>query len=193
MPLHLRYYGDPILQTRCKEVEEITPEIRELVSQMIKTMDAHGGCGLAAPQVGHLIRLFITNVEGVDKNGYVIYGTPRGYVNPVVTSFSTREWEMTEGCLSLPYVKKGRVQKKNHIGVDGIKRPWAISIEATDLDGKVIKQELEGFPARNFLHELDHLNGVMIVDRCSPDVKKTIEPFLEELKAFQKSSSSEAN
>ncbi len=149
----LKYYGDPVLRKKAKPIEEITDEIRDLAYQMIQIMEQYKGCGLAATQVGVLYRLFVSNVEREDENGEVHLGEAKVYINPVISNPSNILVEHSEGCLSIPKLSLP------------IERPLSITIEATDLEGRRFKKECYGFLARNMMHENDHLNGVLHIDR----------------------------
>jgi peptide deformylase len=168
--LQIRYYGDPVLRQVAKPVEKITEDIRELCQNMIETMLHYDGIGLAAPQVGHLLRIFVSNLDYEDANGELHLGEPKVYINPVLTSPSTSLVERSEGCLSIPklYVP--------------LARPLTIHLEATDLDGSCFTEECYGYQARNRMHENDHLNGVLFVDRIKGRRRTDLEPTLRRIK-----------
>jgi peptide deformylase len=147
MKLPLRYYGDPILRQKAEPIEKITDEIKQLAHDMIETMIASNGIGLAANQVGHLVRMFVSILEKEDEKGNLHYGPPRVYINPILSNPSSTLVEMSEGCLSLP---------KLYIAVA---RPLTIHIEALDLEGNPFFEDCHGYVARNRMHENDHLNG----------------------------------
>ncbi len=133
------------LRKRSEQVLEIGDEIGSLVSEMIETMDANEGIGLAAPQVGVMKRVVVIKVDGNDIP----------LVNPVLVRKGREKDVLEEGCLSLP----DRIME--------IRRPVKVEATAFDLDGNEIDLELEGLPARIFQHELDHLDGKLILDRVS--------------------------
>jgi len=170
MQLPLIYYGNPILRQKCAPVTEITDDIKTLVADMIDTMKAYDGVGLAAPQVGRLIRLFIACPYIEEPDGSMTLGDPIVYINPKVHSPSDEEIEDVEGCLSIPGLRLD------------VYRPEMISIEAMDLNGNIFHEKLEGYNARTRMHENDHINGVLYIDRVSLAVKKKIEPTLKEIK-----------
>ena len=176
MLLQIRYYGDKVLRARCEPVEEITQEIRDLVSNMIETMDVGKGIGLAAPQVGYPIRLFVLRNYIETQEGDLAFSEPLVYINPKLSNPSQKKVLDTEGCLSIPGIR-GEVE-----------RPLKITIEAMDLEGRIFVEELEGYNARVRLHELDHLNGVLFIDRMALRPRKKIEPFLKELEKKHQSS-----
>ena len=133
---------DAALRRICKPIDEITPRIRTLAEDMIETMRAANGCGLAAPQVGILRRIVVVEIE--EDSPYVL-------INPKIIE-SEGEQNECEGCLSLP-------------GKWGItRRPYRVVVEATDLDGNLIQIEGEDLLARAFCHEIDHLDGKLYTD-----------------------------
>lgn len=170
MALKLRYYGDPVLRKKAEEIKEITQEIRDLAHGMIDVMLKARGCGLAGNQVGQLLRIFVSNMEREDEEGRVHYGEPRVYINPVISNPSEVMCEVSEGCLSIP---------KLHLPVV---RPLTVEVEALDLDGKVFKQQCYGYLARNMMHENDHLNGVLFIDRIRGKKRNEIESYLRHIK-----------
>ena len=142
--LNVRRYGDPVLRRRANPVDAVTPDIRRLANDMIDTMYDEVGIGLAAPQVGISLRLMVVG----DDNGR----TPRALVNPVIAD---RGGEITaeEGCLSLPGI------------FAPVTRSEWVRLEAQDLDGKPVAIRAKGLTARVFQHEMDHLDGVLFIDR----------------------------
>jgi peptide deformylase len=170
MLLKIYYYGHPILRKRCEPVKEITDEIRKLARDMIETMDKYDGIGLAAPQVGHPIRMFVLRNYLFTEEGHWTLSEPKVYINPKLTNPSEDLVSDTEGCLSLPGLR---------LHVD---RPDKITIEALDLEGKTFIESLEGYNARIRMHENDHINGVLFIDRVDLNTRKKIEPQLKEMK-----------
>lgn len=147
--LSIRHYPDPILRKRAKSVPEVNDEVRAVADRMIELMHEAEGVGLAAPQVGLDWRMFVTHVS---QNGE----TPRVFINPVIKVIDSTSKIHEEGCLSIP-----------NIHVD-IRRPIGVSITALDFDGNEFTDEDQEFRARVWQHELDHLDGVLIIDRLSP-------------------------
>ena len=144
----IREYGDDVLVKNCKEVKEITPRIRELVADMFETMYEANGVGLAAPQVGILKRIFVVDCTGED---------PMVFINPEILETSGEQTGY-EGCLSVPG-KSGIVTRPNYV-----------KAKAMDLDGNEFIVEGEELLARAILHENDHLNGQMYVDKVEGDL-----------------------
>ena len=172
MKLPLAYYGNPILRKKCQDVEEITEEIRQLVSDMAETVAEQNGIGLAAPQVKSNLRIFITKVPlpSKDDPDQLEEGKIKVYINAKLTDPSPESWERDEGCLSIPKIYVPVV------------RPYRIKVEAMDLEGKVFTEELEGLEARVVMHENDHVNGVLMIDRIENKLRKEIEKDLRKIK-----------
>ncbi len=140
----VRIIGDELLRKQSREVEEITPRISELIDDMIETMYAEDGVGLAAPQVGVLRRIIVIDIHPKQKDPMVI-------INPEVV-LQEGEQITSEGCLSVPEIS-GKC-----------KRPEHVIVKAKDRDFKDITIDAEGLLAKCIMHEIDHLNGVLFVD-----------------------------
>ncbi|HET9492387.1 MAG TPA: peptide deformylase [Methylomirabilota bacterium] len=151
--LRVRKYGDPALRRRASEVGEITPEIRKLVDDMVETMYDEVGIGLAAPQVGVSLRLIVI---ADDASRQV-----RALVNPVIVDLDG-ERTAEEGCLSIPGI------------FAPVSRAVRVRVEARDLDGAPVMLEGRELLARVFQHEIDHLDGVLFIDRLDPMTRDRI-------------------
>ena len=154
------YYGDPVLRETSKEVTEVTDEIRKILDEMVETMREESGVGLAANQVGLTQRFLVCEVEGNVKK----------IINPEIIKFSEQEIEMEEGCLSIPGIYKR------------VKKPEKISVKYMNEKGETVEEELDGIWARVYQHELDHLNGVLFIDKLSPLNKRLISKRLAQIK-----------
>ncbi|HEY2809841.1 MAG TPA: peptide deformylase [Rhabdochlamydiaceae bacterium] len=170
MLLKIRYYGNPILRKHCAPVTEFTDELRQLVSDMIETMDKSDGIGLAAPQIGHAIRLFVCRSYIYTEEEKWMLSEPRAYINPKLSAPGEKTLIDVEGCLSFP---KLRLE---------VERPDSIRVEAQDVYGKPFVEEFEGYNARVRMHENDHINGVLFIDRIPGSMRKKIDPLLREIK-----------
>ena len=171
MSLRIRYYGDPILRQKAQPVEELTPEILNLVKEMIQLARRHNGWGLAAPQVGHSVRIFVAAGVTKDEDGHLDPTDQyQAYINPILSSPSEAQWTQREACFSVPGV------------YPDITRPVKIHVEAMDIHGNIFHQDIDGMPARIIMHENDHLNGVLLFDRASPKQRKSVEPLLRRIK-----------
>jgi peptide deformylase len=147
-PYEIRTFGDPVLRTRAAEVTDIDGRIARLADDMLTTMYEAPGLGLAAPQVGVQKRLFVYDIgEG-----------PEVLVNPVIVE-SDGEWVYEEGCLSVPGF------------AFEIVRPKEIHLSGVDLDGNEVSLEADELLARLFQHELDHLDGVLLLERLDDDTR----------------------
>ncbi len=167
--LPLAYYGNPILRKIADPVGEITDSVRTFVEEMIETMDACDGLGLAAPQVHHSVRIFVIRVPSEDDMGEMHLGNVKVFINPKISEHSQDTWEVSEGCLSIPSIHAK------------VKRSKSIVVEYTNLEGKRIKEHCSGWEARVILHENDHINGVLFIDHLSSEQKEAIDPFLRRL------------
>jgi len=170
MILPLCYYDDPVLRKKAQLIERITPEIEQLASDLIETMIHANGVGIAAPQVGKLLRIFIIRDEFLRPDGTCDFGQPEVMINPVLSQPSAQTALMSEGCLSIPGI---------HADVT---RPSAIQIRYQKLSGEWAEEKVSGFRARVIMHENDHLNGVLFIDRLSPDLRSKLEPQLRTIK-----------
>ncbi len=145
----VRVYGDPVLKQVAHEVDQVDGSLVRLVDDMVETMYDSEGAGLAATQVGIQKRLFVYDVgEG-----------PEAIINPTIVE-STGEWYHDEGCLSIPDLRLGIV------------RPAQVLIRGYDLDGEEVSIEADDFLGRVFQHEVDHLDGVLMVERLDDDMRK---------------------
>ena len=146
--LKLILYPDPVLRRRTVAIESVTDKVRQVALRMIQIMHEAPGIGLAGPQVGLDWRLFVANPTGDPRDDRV-------FINPVLSDPSRKLVDYEEGCLSLPNITAA------------IRRPKAITIEATDLEGQPFSLTDDEMPARIWQHEYDHLEGVLIIDRMS--------------------------
>ena len=148
----VRQYPYPVLRMRAHEVEEFDDDLRQLAERMTGLMGEASGVGLAANQVGVLRRMFVFQPTAEDE--------PRAMVNPEIVERSEEAEPDDEGCLSMQGV------------LVPVERNLRVTIEARDLDGEEVRLELEGMGARIVQHELDHLDGTLIIDRTTPDGRR---------------------
>ena len=160
--LKIILYPDPRLKKMSQPVAAFDERLRLLAARMLELMREAKGVGLAAPQVGENIRLFVMNPTGEP-------GGDRVYVNPVLTVAEGEE-ESEEGCLSLPGIHVKIVRSKQ------------VTMQAQDLDGRPIEEVATGFIPRVWQHETDHLNGTMLTDRMGPVARMANRRILGELK-----------
>lgn len=144
--LPIRIYPDPVLRAKCRPVEQFDAGLRKLAADLVETMHAAPGVGLAAPQVGVELRLAVVDVSiGEDPSLLKVL------VNPQVVRREGLESEV-EGCLSLPGIN------------DKVDRPLAITVRAQDLEGQPFELAAEAYLARAICHEVDHLDGILFTD-----------------------------
>ena len=160
--LPIRKYPDPVLRKKAKPVTVIDARLRKLAADMIETMEDANGVGLAAPQVGVSLRMVIVDFDPEVRD-------PRVLINPVITKRSGRKVLDDEGCLSFPGLRSR------------VKRSPEVICEAQNLDGEVVEYQAEGLSARAIQHELDHLDGLLFVDKVGPSDKLTIRDELAEM------------
>ena len=151
-------WPDPALSTVCTPVGPIDADVRSLASDMLETMYAAPGRGLAAPQVGVLLRLFVMDTSWKDAEP-----DPVVMVNPEIVAESAERRTGSEGCLSIPGIAAE------------VERAAEVTMRWTALDGGSREETLVGFDAVCAQHELDHLNGVVTFDRLAPDVRAALE------------------
>lgn len=168
--LPVALYGDPVLRQKVEPVEEITDEIRELVQDMLDTCEAENGIGIAAPQVSSSLSVMLIVPFQETERGEFEYLEPIIFINPKLSDPADDMDIQPEGCLSIP-------------GVRGhVTRPESITVEWMDLEGKQQKQTFHGYTARQIMHENDHLNGVLFVDRLEKKERRRMEDQLQVLK-----------
>lgn len=151
--LQMKLCGDLILREKCAPVTEITPEVLDIMDEMVGMMRDQNGVGLAAPQVGQLKRFLVM----MDPDTETVFKM----INPKIITRSADVCTMEEGCLSV-------------LGPDdlpvyaNVTRPASVDVEWTDENGKSLAAKMSGFPARIVQHETDHLDGILFIDYLSP-------------------------
>lgn len=157
-------YGDPVLREKAQPVEKVNREVKDLVSDMVDTLQEAQGLGLAAPQIGESKRVFIIDLSAIDINADLMV-----FINPEIVETGYEGVEMEEGCLSFP----GLYQK--------VTRPATVKVRATGLDGQQFEMNASGMLARAILHEYDHLEGILYIDRMSALTRTMIKGRLRKL------------
>jgi peptide deformylase len=169
--LEILQIGNPILRRRSSKITRFDAGLARLADDMVETMHAASGVGLAAPQVGVPVRLIV--VEMPDNEDYPHPGERWVICNPQVAKAS-RETEISqEGCLSVA----------GYVGM--VERPLAVTIKGQDLSGRKMRVKADDFLARAFLHEIDHLNGILYVDLAVEDTIMTVEQYEEMLQEVE--------
>jgi len=177
MILPIVAYGDPILKKECEEIDENYPNLKQLISDMFETMYKAKGVGLAAPQIGKNIRLFIVDgspfaddeEDEDDPRAEGIENFKKVFINPIIEEEDGREWPFQEGCLSIPKIREN-VSRKPDITVSFYDENWELKEES-----------YSGYAARIFQHEYDHIEGILFTDYLSPLKRKLIQKKLNNI------------
>lgn len=172
-------YGHRILKQKCNDIEKNYPELDKLIADMWETMKNANGCGLAAPQIGLPIRLFVvdskTTFENLEEKDREIYfaqddkGIMETFINAKINDLSEQLWEDEEGCLSIPNLSQP------------IKRHWTITIEYYNADFERQTKTYSGTTARMIQHEYDHTEGILYIDYLKPLTKKLMDGKLKKI------------
>lgn len=176
MILPIVAYGDPVLRKVGKEIDKDYPNLTELIANMKETMYNASGVGLAAPQIGKDIRLFVIDASPFaadenlsDEDRKVLEGFNRVFINAKILEEEGEEWVFNEGCLSIPDVR------------EDVWRKPTITIEYQDENFETKTEVLSGLAARVFQHEYDHIEGVLFTDKLSSLKKRLIKKKLENI------------
>ncbi len=153
----IKIIGDPILRRKAEPITVFDEQLKSFVKDMFEVMYKEDGIGLAAPQIGRSVRLFVVDVSPLDENEQ-----KKVYINPEIIN-NWGESTLEEGCLSVPGVR------------EEVLRPERIEIKYQDESGKEYVEILDRWPSRVIQHEYDHLNGVLFVDRISPIKRKVLQ------------------
>ncbi len=172
MERRLYWYGENILSTESETVDEINDEIKTLVADMFEVMKVENGVGLAAIQIGIAKRILVIEIPRNDKENSTTIQI--AMINPTITEYSDELMVDEEGCLSLPDIR------------EDVARSKYIKVSYTDIDGKNCSIEAQDFLARVVQHEMDHLNGILFIDRIEPHHKRRIKKDLRDLKRESK-------
>jgi peptide deformylase len=170
MKLPIIAYGDPILKKKATAIEPAEyPHIRQLIDDMFETMYAARGVGLAAPQVGLSMRLFIVDATPFDDDEPELKDFKKAFINAQMLEESGEEWAFNEGCLSIPDVR------------EDVFRAPVIRISYYDAEWKHHEETFKGMAARIIQHEYDHIEGKLFTDKLSPLRKRLIEKKLTDI------------
>lgn len=169
MILPIYVYGEPVLRKTAEEVDVENTDWKPLIADMFETMYHANGVGLAAPQIGKAIRLFVIDAEPF-RESYPNENLRKGaFINPVITEEWGDDFVFSEGCLSLPQISEDVTRKSN------------IHIEYYDENGQFHEEDISGIVARVIQHEYDHLDGKVFVDRLSPIKKMVLKRQLNDI------------
>lgn len=180
MILPIRAYGDPVLKKVAQDIEPGHDGLKELIADMFETMYAANGVGLAAPQIGQAIRLFVVDTHaGADSDDPDAEQAPedaeeeprlkKAFINPYIVEEGGEEWGFEEGCLSIPGIR------------EEVKRQPRVVLQYQDENFKEYEEEFEGFAARVIQHEHDHLDGILFVDHLPALRKRLLQGRLRDI------------
>jgi peptide deformylase len=168
-------YGDPILKKEAEEIDENYKDLEQLIENMFETMYEASGVGLAAPQIGQSIRLFIVDAspfaeveegEEPDPLAEGLDGFKKVFINPIIEDEEGEEWAFAEGCLSIPKIRE-EVYRKPKIKITYFDENWEFK-----------EEEYDGYAARIIQHEYDHVEGILFTDHLSPLKKRMLKKKL---------------
>lgn len=163
----IRAYGDPVLRVKCEEISDFGDDFQKLVTDMYESMDASDGVGLAAPQIGKSVRLFMIDSTLFDKEKKE--GVRMAFVNPTLVEEIGEEWAFEEGCLSIPDVRE-----------DVLRKP-TITLKYQTITGEEKQETFEGMTARVIQHEYDHIEGILFTDHISPFKRQLLKSKLNKI------------
>ncbi|MBM3325562.1 MAG: peptide deformylase [Calditrichaeota bacterium] len=162
MLLKVTPYGDPLLRRQSERIDVVDETILRLIADMFDTLKATHGIGLSAPQVGVSKQLLIIDWDAIVKDESM-----KAYLNPEILELGGANVSKEEGCLSLPKI------------FAKVTRPDKVKVRYTTVEGEVVEETLKDLPARVLQHEFDHLQGVLLIDRVTADVRKGLKPALQ--------------
>ena len=160
-------YGDPVLKKKAKEVQQGDESVKEFVDNLFETMEAAQGVGLASPQVGHSLRVFVVDTTPMEDNEED--GLRQAFINPIMLEEEGDPWAFEEGCLSIPGIRED-VNRKPHV-----------RIKYFDEDWNEHEKEFDGIQARVIQHEYDHIEGILFTDYISSFKKRLLKGKLAKI------------
>jgi len=160
-------YGDPVLKKRAQDIEKGEVDVKELSEDMFETMEGAHGIGLAAPQIGKSIRMFVVDGSPMEDDDMV--GFRKVFINPEMIDETGEEWAFEEGCLSIPNIR------------EDVSRKEKIKIRYFDENWEEHEDEFDGMKARIIQHEYDHIEGVLFTDYLSPLKKRMLKGKLQNI------------
>ena len=176
MILPIVAYGDPVLRKVAKEIDSDYPKLTELIANMRQTMYNAHGVGIAAPQIGKAIRIFVIDAtpfaedeDFSEEERDQLKEFNKVFINPKVLNEEGEEWAFSEGCLSIPEIR------------EDVFRPYSVTFEYQDENFEQHTQTLTGAAARVFQHEYDHIEGILFTDKLSSLKKRIIKKKLEKI------------
>lgn len=181
MILPIYAYGHPVLRAECLEIEENDSNLEKLINDMYETMHGASGIGLAAPQVGKNLRLFLVDAtqyaddykdskDPEDQKDYeVLKNFKKAFINPIIIEETGDEWGFEEGCLSIPDIRAD------------VSRPDTVLIEYYNENWELVEEKYDGMAARVIQHEYDHIEGVLFTDKINPLRKRLLKRRLNNI------------
>jgi len=169
MKYPITVYGDPLLRRIAKEIKQDNPKLKEIIENMWETMYHSDGVGLAAPQVGKSIRLFVIDATSAAEEEPELEDFKKVFINAEIIETTGEEWVMNEGCLSLPEIR------------EDVSRPDEVTIRYFDEDFVEHEETYRGFAGRVIQHEYDHLEGKLFVDYLAPLRKRLLKGKLQNI------------
>jgi peptide deformylase len=164
-------YGDPVLRQKAKDIKEGT-DLTQLIADMHETMQAASGIGLAAPQIGKSIRLFVVDATSFEKESddeQDMSDFKKAFINPQILEEEGEPWMFEEGCLSIPNLR------------ENVSRPETVRIRYYDENWKLHEEEYDGMKARIIQHEYDHIEGKLFIDYLTPFKKRLLKGKLTDI------------
>lgn len=166
-------YGDPVLRKKAVEIDEDYPDLKLVLEDMFETMYHSQGVGLAAPQIGLSIRLFIVDaapfVDDDEEDTEGLRDFKRVFINPIIIEETGKEWKFEEGCLSIPGIR------------EDVSRQPDVIVEYYNEKFELVEEKLTGLAARVVQHEYDHIEGVLFIDKINPLKKQLIKGKLADI------------
>ena len=162
-------FGDPILKKEAEEIDENYPELDKLIENMFETMYNAAGVGLAAPQIGKSIRLFIVDASPFEEEEKELKEFKRVFINPEILDEDGKKWIFNEGCLSIPGIR------------EDVSRKPDIEIEYYNQEFELVTENLTGVAARIVQHEYDHIEGVLFTDHLTPLKRRLLKGKLTDI------------
>lgn len=176
MILPIVAYGDPVLKKMAEEIDENHKGLKQLIANMFETMYEANGVGLAAPQIGQSIRMFIVDASPFadededgkepDEKAKGLENFKKVFINPIIEEETGEEWAFKEGCLSIPHIRE-EVLRQERIVITYFDEKW-----------KLHEETYEGYAARVIQHEYDHVEGILFTDKLSPLKKRLLKKKL---------------
>ncbi len=162
-------YGSPLLRKISQEIDKDYPELKQLVYNIFETMYVTDGVGLAAPQIGKSIRIFVIDTTTLAEDDPDLEGFRKAFVNPKIIEEKGEIFTYTEGCLSLPDIR------------EDVDRPGKIRVQYYDEEFNFFDETYDGLKARVIQHEYDHLEGILFIDRIAPLKRKILKGKLNDI------------